>query len=172
MASKEEAAPDVARRGNQLSHVITSGMTPGSRARRGAVLAGRAFAAIGVTLILISGCATGPSLARVTHRVEMKAMRFEPAVIQVAVGDTVRWTNLDLVPHTATSRTGAFDSGNLPPDSIWVVVVAHGGVLDYSCLYHPEMKGSIVAGSGHVTATRHQILPIAAVTNDRIDEQL
>ena len=74
-------------------------------------------------------------------------MRFEPAVIRVAVGDTVRWTNLDLVPHTATSPQGVFDSGDLPPDSSWVMVVTRDGTLGYACQYHPGMKGSIVTGS-------------------------
>ena len=62
------------------------------------------------------------------------------------MGDTVRWTP-HLVPHTATSRKGTFDSGDLPPGSFWAVVVKHGGVLDYTCRYHSVMKGSIVAGS-------------------------
>ncbi len=121
-------------------------MAPESRARRRAPFGGGTFIAIGVTLVLISSCETAPNLARVTHQVAIRAMRFEPAVIHVAVGDTVRWTNLDLVPHTATSQEGAFDSGSLPPDSLWAVVVARGGVVDYSCLYHTGMKGSIVAG--------------------------
>jgi plastocyanin len=77
-------------------------------------------------------------------------MRFDPPVIHVAVGDTVRWTNRDLVPHTATSAAGRFDSGDLHPDSLWSVVVERGGALDYVCLYHPGMKGSIVADAGRV----------------------
>ena len=96
-------------------------------------------------MALISGCDTPPNLGRATHQVAIKAMRFEPGVVHVAVGDTVRWTNSDLVPHTATSQEGAFDSGNLPPDSLWAVVVARPGVFAYSCLYHTGMKGSIVA---------------------------
>lgn len=72
-------------------------------------------------------------------------MRYEPAVIRVAPGDTVRWTNLDLVPHTVTSPSRALDSGNLPPDSSWTLVIGQDGVLGYSCLYHPGMKGSVVA---------------------------
>jgi plastocyanin len=93
---------------------------------------------------MVLGCDTAPNLGQATHQVAIKAMRFEPAVVHVAVGDTVRWTNLDLVPHTATSQAGVFDSGNLPPDSLWAVVVAQAGVFDYSCLYHTGMKGSIV----------------------------
>jgi len=113
------------------------------RARRRASLAG---AALGVALILFSGCESARTPAPGAHHVEIRAMRFEPAVLHVAVGDTVRWTNSDLVPHTVTSQASVLDSGNLPPDSSWAAVIARGGVLDYSCRYHPGMKASIVAG--------------------------
>ena len=33
-----------------------------------------------------------------------------PEVLTVAPGDTIEWVNKDLVPHTATSRAGGFDS--------------------------------------------------------------
>lgn len=118
---------------------------PGHEACRRGFLAGGGLVAIAAALFLVSGCATGSSRTPATHRVAIRAMRYEPAVIQVAPGDTVRWTNLDLVPHTITARADGFDSGNLPPDSSWALVLGQDGVLDYSCLYHPGMKGSIVA---------------------------
>jgi plastocyanin len=120
-------------------------MVPDSKAGGRARFAGGALSAIASTLIMICGCDNTPSLSRVMHRIDIRAMRFDPAVVHVAAGDTVQWTNLDLVPHTATSREGAFDSGNLLPDSSWALVVRRDGVLDYSCLYHTGMKGSIVA---------------------------
>jgi plastocyanin len=125
-------------------------LPPGRGARRRAPLAGGAIAAIGAALFLISGCETAPSQARAAHRVAIRAMRYEPAVLRGAPGDTVRWTNLDLVPHdlvphTVTSLSREFDSGNLPPDSSWALVLGHSAVLDYSCLFHPGMKGSVVA---------------------------
>ena len=36
---------------------------------------------------------------------------FNPNPIMVSVGTTVTWTNTDTIAHTATSNTGAFDSG-------------------------------------------------------------
>jgi plastocyanin len=121
-------------------------MVPDSKTGWRALLAGGALSAMASTLIMICGCDNNtPRLSRVMHRIAIRAMRFEPAVVHVTVGDTVQWTNLDLVPHTATSGEGAFDSGNLLPDSFWALVVRRDGVLDYSCLYHTGMKGSIVA---------------------------
>ena len=38
---------------------------------------------------------------------------FAHVSLTVAVGDTVRWTNVDEVPHTATSSDGDWDSGTL-----------------------------------------------------------
>jgi plastocyanin len=49
----------------------------------------------------------GPAQIRIANRA------FTPASISVATGSTVIWTNNDKDTHTVTSRTGAFDSGNL-----------------------------------------------------------
>ena len=38
---------------------------------------------------------------------------FTHVSLTVAVGDTVRWTNVDDVPHTSTSSDGDWDSGTL-----------------------------------------------------------
>jgi plastocyanin len=56
--------------------------------------------------------ADGVTAARtpVTHTVNIDGSRFEPETLSV-VGDTVVWVNKDLVAHTATSKTGVFDSG-------------------------------------------------------------
>ncbi len=45
-----------------------------------------------------------------THAVTMENMRFQPESLTVASGDSVVWVNKDLVPHTATSKAGGFDS--------------------------------------------------------------
>ena len=46
-------------------------------------------------------------------------MRFQPEVLTVAPGDTVVWVNKDLVPHTATSKAGGFDSKEIQADKSW-----------------------------------------------------
>ena len=37
---------------------------------------------------------------------------FEPATVEIPAGTTVCWTNTGARSHTATSDTGAFDSGH------------------------------------------------------------
>jgi plastocyanin len=72
-------------------------------------------------------------------------MRFEPESLVAAPGDTIEWSNRDLVPHTATAVDGAWDSGEIPPDSSWSTVISTPGSLPYVCSYHPTMKAIIAA---------------------------
>lgn len=71
-------------------------------------------------------------------------MAFVPAEVGVAVGDTVRWVNRDLVPHTATGVGAAWDTGVMAQDSVGQWVVSASGALDYTCSLHPVMRGRLV----------------------------
>lgn len=77
------------------------------------------------------------------HTVIVDASRFTPARLTVAPGDTIVWKNVDMFPHTATSKVGVFDSKEIAPGKSWAHVVKRKGVLDYLCTLHPSMKGSI-----------------------------
>jgi plastocyanin len=79
-----------------------------------------------------------------THTVTIDASRFEPASLTVAPGDTVIWRNIDLFPHTATSRLGLFDSKEIAPGKTWKYVVpSKGRLFEYVCSLHPTMKASL-----------------------------
>ena len=71
-------------------------------------------------------------------------MKFLPERLEVAVGDTVTWTNRDLVPHTVTAARAGVESGNIAPGASWRFVVRRRGDIDYVCRYHPSMKGAVV----------------------------
>ena len=75
-----------------------------------------------------------------THTVTMENMRFQPQSLTVAPGDTVVWVNKDLVPHTATSKAGGFDSQVIPAEKSWKFTVRKKGEFAYICTYHPLMK--------------------------------
>jgi plastocyanin len=92
---------------------------------------------------------TGPD--PVTIDVEVVDFRFEPAVVNASVGDTIRWTQRDQVPHTTTSRTpapgepGGFnETGLVEPGDVVEVELTRAGTIDYFCIPHPFMTGSIV----------------------------
>ena len=86
---------------------------------------------------LVAACGSDGRAPR-EHHVAIKAMQFEPASLEVAVGDTIVWTNADLVPHTATSA-GRFDSGLLAPQATWRYTVTSAGDVAYVCTLHPTM---------------------------------
>lgn len=81
--------------------------------------------------------------AAAPQAVTIEDMQFKPASVNVSRGDTVTWTNKDIVPHTATAA-GAFDSGNIAPGQSFSRRMEKPGEFDYVCTYHPGMKGKVV----------------------------
>jgi plastocyanin len=76
--------------------------------------------------------------------VEIKNFSFNPKELEVPVGSTVTWTNLDAVAHTATGDAGEFNSGNLDPGQSYSFDFKTPGSYVYNCAYHPGMQGTIV----------------------------
>jgi plastocyanin len=80
---------------------------------------------------------------------------FSPNVINVRIGDTVTWTNHDVIPHTVTSGTGPsdpnkgkeFDSGlstPLMPGKTFTHKFTTAGEFPYYCQLHPAMTGKVI----------------------------
>ena len=78
-----------------------------------------------------------------THTVTMENMRFHPESLTVARGDTVVWVNKDLVPHTATSEAGRFDSQLIPAEQSWKFSANTSGTFAYVCTFHPTMVATL-----------------------------
>jgi plastocyanin len=76
--------------------------------------------------------------------IEIKNFSFNPKEMDVPVGTTVTWTNLDSVAHTATADDGTFNSGNLNPGQSYSYQFDKSGSYTYNCTYHPGMQGTIV----------------------------
>jgi plastocyanin len=83
--------------------------------------------------------------APVTHTVVIDATSYRPARLAVRRGDTVVWVNKDVIPHTATATSTAFDSKVLAAGASWRLTVTAAGTTDYRCLFHPTMTGRIQA---------------------------
>jgi plastocyanin len=95
-------------------------------------------------LSLAVSLAAAGSVRAATHAVAIRDFAFEPATLTITVGDTVTWTNEDSVAHTATSSTGAFDTGLLDQGESGSVTFTAAGTYGYFCEPHPSMTGQIV----------------------------
>lgn len=81
-----------------------------------------------------------PMLAA-TIEVTIDKLAFAPVSIQAKVGDTIEWTNRDVVAHTATVK-GGWDV-MIPAKSKGKLTVKAAGAVDYFCRFHPNMKGHV-----------------------------
>ncbi len=99
--------------------------------------AGRALLLAGALVFSSAAFAAGKS-----HQVTIEGMKFIPERIEVAAGDTVTWTNRDLVPHTVTAGK-AIESGTIEPGKTWKYVARTKGAFDYTCRFHPVMRGAL-----------------------------
>lgn len=97
-----------------------------------------------VAALALAGVATscGPAEGPRHHRLELRDLAFRPGELEVAVGDTLTWTNHDIVPHTVTGD--AWDSGGLAAGESYTMVVEESDATGYACLYHPTMTGRLV----------------------------
>lgn len=97
------------------------------------------------TLSIAAALAMSVSAFAADHKVEIKSFKFEPATLEVAVGDTVTFVNRDGAPHTGTAIDGSFDTGTLGKDDSGTITISSAGTFDYKCGFHPAMKGVITA---------------------------
>ena len=118
-------------------------------------------AALAVAALLLVAQAHSPSAAAVPvdlihtpngpiSDVAIFNFGFNPAVITITAGSTVRWTNTaSLAQHTATSDLGdaeVWDSGILNPGGVFTHTFDTPGIYGYYCLVHGAllMHGFVV----------------------------
>lgn len=80
---------------------------------------------------------------------EIEMFEFEPDVIEIEAGQTVRWTNGDATRHTVTAGepdgpTGAFDIFLEDRGSRATVTFDEPGEYHFFCQPHSFMTGSVV----------------------------
>lgn len=109
------------------------------------------------------------ALAAVTSVVDMQDSVFSPATLTVEVGDTVTFKNTGALPHTAQTKDGTFDTGNVSSGQSKDVVMKKAGTFSYFCLYHEStgMVGTIeVKGAPGAATPVETAPPDAAPTPD------
>ncbi len=97
-----------------------------------------------VLLVLVASApARAVTTAPVTVRVTIDQVAFKQASVSAHVGDTIEWTNLDVIDHTATAKHGEFDV-EIPAGKKARVVLKKAGEIEYYCQYHPNMIAKLV----------------------------
>jgi plastocyanin len=104
--------------------------------------------------------------------VNIQNFEFIPETLTVSAGAKVTWKNLDSAAHTATSRSGLFNTGNLGRNQEGTFTFTSAGTFEYFCQIHPSMTGKVVVTSGGqatqtpskfgATVTRDQEVPAPA----------
>ena len=85
---------------------------------------------------------------------------FQPALTTIAAGGSVTWLNGDDRAHTATGRTGGWDTGTLEPGQGAAERFPSPGTFAYLCAIHPEMQGTVrVVVSGGATPPPAPVAP-------------
>ena len=80
------------------------------------------------------------------RNVWIKNFTFAPNALRVPVGATVRWTNEDAAPHTATATGSAFSSRQLRKGQGYAKRFGKAGRYTYLCALHPGMRGTVIVG--------------------------
>ena len=78
------------------------------------------------------------------HFIDISGMAFSPNSITISVGDTITWTNLDSMSHTATGDNSEFDSGTLGKDQSFSFTFTTTGTYTYHCAFHSGMTATII----------------------------
>lgn len=89
-----------------------------------------------------------------TITVEISDFAYDPEIVEIHAGDTVKWVNKDDDAHTATRTANpAFDTGLLRKNESGTITfpsVSPRNGWEYFCGPHPSMRGRVVVRSAGV----------------------
>ena len=74
---------------------------------------------------------------------------YDPEILDISVGTTVEWDNIDTTVHTVTSGNpesgsdGLFDSETMAAGDKFTFTFTEAGSQDYYCIFHPFMVGTV-----------------------------
>ena len=110
-------------------------------------------------LLLAAGCSSPAATGKSPATVEIRTFQFAPAVLEIARGTTVTWTNRDEILHTATAGTatkkddfgtydrkpsGAFDGRMDGAGTSFSFTFNESGEFAYFCDRHAHMTAKVV----------------------------
>ena len=96
----------------------------------------RVTRALGLAGVLVAAPA-----AAAEHVVTMAGQQYEPAAIEAARGDTIRFVNDDETAHNVYVPTVGFglDLGKQEPGEERTTALGQRGTFEVECVFHPDM---------------------------------
>ena len=102
--------------------------------------------------------------AATTTNVSVGDNFFNPPTVAIHAGDSVKWNwvGLGLVSHSSTSTAipALWDSGILPPGSVFTHKFASAGSFPYKCVVHLGQTGTV-----NVQAVQTNVPPLVAISS-------
>lgn len=122
----------------------------------------RVLMTLGIVALGLAGrsALAAPGAQRSTT-IEMQDFQFAPKTVTISVGTTVNWPNPGAAPHTTTSDTGLWDSGQKAPGESYSFTFDQAGTFPYYCTLHGARGGIGMAGTIIVTAPQAPPAPTA-----------
>ena len=110
-----------------------------------AVLA--AFVALAPLAVLSDPSPSPSPTAAPAATVHIKNSAYAPQSVKISVGQTVAFVNDDDFSHTVTADDKSYDSGDMPKGARFTHTFTKAETSNYTCTYHPFMKGSVVVSA-------------------------
>jgi plastocyanin len=90
-----------------------------------------------------NGSTAAPGAKLTGDAVTIQGFAFQPPDFTVTKGTTVKFTNEDAAPHTATATDGSFDTGIINQGETKSLTFDSPGNFNFICSVHPYMKGTV-----------------------------
>jgi plastocyanin len=122
----------------------------------------RVLAGVAVVAAVLTAGGAAASAPEIT----MPGKFYVPGDLDVVVGTTVTWRNVDRSTHTVTEDDDVFDSGQISPGQTFSQTFDTSGTFRFHCTIHRFMRGSV---SVYDLVLRAPADPVLAGRRTRVD---
>jgi plastocyanin len=98
------------------------------------------------------------------YAISMPGKYFDPQRLTIVAGDQVSWRNADFVSHDIRATNGAFDSGPIARQGVYLHRFEAAGSYPLVCSIHPFMSGQIDVLGATLTGPKTAVVEGEPVT--------
>jgi plastocyanin len=117
-----------------------------------------------LTLAAVAALAAPATASADDFAISMPGKFFDPSRLTIVAGDQVSWKNADFVSHDIRATNGAFDSGPISRQGVWLHRFETSGSYPLVCSIHPFMTGQIDVLGATLSGPKTAVVAGEAVT--------